>query len=133
MPKVILVTSEQVTLGMENGTLREVLISDLNFSPRVGDCVEIFETGDRLIVSKVEKAETTGVLGNGIPVNTGNSGMGYRRPVNKYIYCLLAIFLGDFGIHKFYAGRIGSGVVCILFCWTLIPGIIGFFWYFWAV
>jgi TM2 domain-containing membrane protein YozV len=38
---------------------------------------------------------------------------------------LLAILLGDFGVHKFYLGQVGLGVVYLLFCWTLIPGIIG--------
>lgn len=39
---------------------------------------------------------------------------------------LLAIFLGGFGIHKFYLGKIGMGILYILFCWTYIPAIVGF-------
>ena len=39
---------------------------------------------------------------------------------------LFGIFLGDFGIHKFYLGKVGMGIVYLLFCWTLIPGFIGF-------
>src|SRR5690554_3028666 len=31
---------------------------------------------------------------------------------------LLAIFLGAFGIHKFYLGRTGMGILYLLFCWT---------------
>ncbi len=38
---------------------------------------------------------------------------------------LLAIFLGAFGIHKFYLGRIGWGIAYILFCWTLVPAVVG--------
>ncbi len=38
---------------------------------------------------------------------------------------LLAIFLGDFGVHKFYLGQVGIGILYLLFFWTLIPGIIG--------
>jgi hypothetical protein len=37
---------------------------------------------------------------------------------------LLALFLGGFGVHKFYLGRGGQGVVYLLFCWTLIPSVI---------
>jgi TM2 domain-containing membrane protein YozV len=39
---------------------------------------------------------------------------------------LFAIFLGGLGIHKFYLGRIGQGVIYLLFSWTLIPCIVGF-------
>ncbi len=39
---------------------------------------------------------------------------------------LFAIFLGGLGIHKFYLGRTGQGVVYLLLCWTFIPAIIGF-------
>lgn len=45
---------------------------------------------------------------------------------NKVVAGLLGIFLGGFGVHKFYLGQIGLGVVYLLFCWTTIPGIIGF-------
>ena len=39
---------------------------------------------------------------------------------------LLALFLGGIGIHKFYLGRTGMGVLYLLFCWTGIPAIAGF-------
>jgi len=38
---------------------------------------------------------------------------------------VLAILLGGIGIHKFYLGKIGIGIVYILFCWTYVPVIIG--------
>jgi TM2 domain-containing membrane protein YozV/ribosomal protein L40E len=39
---------------------------------------------------------------------------------------LIAIFLGSFGIHKFYLGRTGQGILYLLFFWTFIPAIIAF-------
>ena len=39
---------------------------------------------------------------------------------------LLAIFLGGIGIHKFYLGKVGMGILYLVFCWTGIPAIIGF-------
>jgi TM2 domain-containing membrane protein YozV len=39
---------------------------------------------------------------------------------------LFAFFLGGFGVHKFYLGQVGLGVVYLLFCWTFIPAIIAF-------
>lgn len=39
---------------------------------------------------------------------------------------MLALLLGGFGVHKFYCGKIGLGIVYVIFCWTYIPAIIGF-------
>ena len=39
---------------------------------------------------------------------------------------LFAIFLGSLGIHKFYLGQVGWGVVYLLFCWTFIPALVSF-------
>lgn len=39
---------------------------------------------------------------------------------------LLAFFLGGFGVHKFYLGRIGQGFLYLIFCWTFIPSLIAF-------
>ena len=50
---------------------------------------------------------------------------GAGTKVNQVAYAVLAILLGGLGIHKFYAGKIGMGILYILFCWTAIPGIIG--------
>lgn len=49
-----------------------------------------------------------------------------RKLVSKVAYVLLAFFLGGFGIHNFYAGKVALGVVYLLFCWTLIPSIAAF-------
>ena len=44
---------------------------------------------------------------------------------DRIVAALLAIFLGNFGVHKFYLGHIGVGIVYALFCWTSIPGVLG--------
>ena len=43
--------------------------------------------------------------------------------VNKTLYVLCALFLGGVGIHKFYADKVGQGVLHFFF-WTLIPTIV---------
>lgn len=47
------------------------------------------------------------------------------KRVNQVAYVLMAALLGCFGIHKFYAGKIGMGILYLLFCWTFIPGVLG--------
>lgn len=46
---------------------------------------------------------------------------------SKTVAGLLAIFLGGIGIHKFYLGQTGKGVLYLVFCWTCVPAIIAFF------
>jgi len=51
---------------------------------------------------------------------------------SRILAALLGIILGSFGIHKFYLGKTGQGIVYLIFFWTLIPGIVGFIegiWY----
>jgi TM2 domain-containing membrane protein YozV len=59
--------------------------------------------------------------------NTVNSNSGVRPMTtrSKGLAAVLAIFLGGLGIHKFYLGRGGMGVLYLLFCWTLIPVVLG--------
>ncbi len=38
---------------------------------------------------------------------------------------VFGILLGSLGVHKFYLGKIGMGILYLVFCWTGIPGIIG--------
>ncbi len=38
---------------------------------------------------------------------------------------IFAILLGGLGVHKFYLGQIGWGLVYLLFFWTGIPAIAG--------
>ncbi len=38
---------------------------------------------------------------------------------------IFAILLGDLGVHKFYMGKIGMGILYLLFCWTGIPAFVG--------
>lgn len=44
-------------------------------------------------------------------------------PKNKIVALLLCIFLGYFGIHKFYVGKIGMGIV-----YFFTAGLFGFGW-----
>ncbi len=56
-----------------------------------------------------------------------NEGINPAWPIKSKIAAgLLGIFLGGLGIHKFYMGKIGLGIIYLLFSWSLIPGLIGF-------
>jgi len=46
---------------------------------------------------------------------------------SKIVAGLLAIFFGGIGAHKFYLGKVWSGIFYLLFCWTAIPTIVSIF------
>ncbi len=45
---------------------------------------------------------------------------------SRVIAIVLALLVGSIGVHKFYLGRIGMGILYLVFCWTFIPAIIAF-------
>ena len=47
-------------------------------------------------------------------------------PRSRVAAALFAFFLGGLGIHKFYLGRTGEGVIYLIFFWTFIPAIVAF-------
>ena len=50
---------------------------------------------------------------------------GNPLPQKSTIACgLFHILLGYIGVGNFYMGKIGLGIVDVLFCWTTIPGIV---------
>lgn len=46
-----------------------------------------------------------------------------QSPKSKTVALLLCIFLGILGIHRFYVGKIGSGII-----WFLTLGVFGIGW-----
>lgn len=136
MAKIISIQNEVASIGTDEGSIKEVRMMDLNFSPSVGDEVEIFETENKTLVTKKEKpVEQMAMPAGGININMTNTQTqtapatviaNGTKAVNKLVYCLLAFFFGGVGAHKFYAGKTGTGILFIIFCWTFIPAFIAF-------
>ena len=61
----------------------------------------------------------------GAPLRAMPPPMTVRPRKDKVTAGILAIFLGGLGIHRFYLGD-WWGIFYLLFCWTLIPGIVAF-------
>lgn len=136
MNKIIKIEGDVILIGMENGTIKEVRREDCsNFIPNIGDIVELFNTETKVIVTKKEvvKPKESNIPAGGININLSNAqNTQTQQPayysnnvnlhaVNKIAYLVLALLLGGIGIHKFYAGYSGAGVMYLLFCWTGIP------------
>lgn len=50
----------------------------------------------------------------------------YGPPKSRIVAGILGLLLGGLGVHKFYLGNIGLGIVYLIFSWTFVPAIIGF-------
>ena len=49
-----------------------------------------------------------------------------KKKYDRRIAILFALFLGGFGVHRFYLGNTIAALFYILFCWTFIPALIAF-------
>ena len=43
---------------------------------------------------------------------------------DRWVAVLMAVFLGSFGIHKFYLNQGFWGLMYLFLCWTYVPGIV---------
>ena len=80
-------------------------------------------------VEEIKHAEQPNIVINNANTNTNantnvNAAMFGVRVKNKWTAFLLCLFLGCFGAHKFYEGRIGAG---ILYLFTF--GLFGIGWF----
>lgn len=48
-----------------------------------------------------------------------------KPKLERNVAGLLAIFLGWIGVHKFYMGKTGIGLLYLVLCWTAVPAILG--------
>lgn len=62
--------------------------------------------------------------GSGLRRGGVAGGTGDGRSISKTALCLLAFFLGGFGVHKFYTGNWAWGILYLIFFWTFVPALL---------
>ena len=110
--KIIQLHQKEAVIGYEDGSFKSVKYEDLGFRPVMGDEIESYSQADKVVYVQNPRGQIYHDKGG-------------KKAVNKIVYILLAILLGDIGAHKFYQGKIIMGIIYILFCWTYVPGILG--------
>ena len=109
MAKIIKIEDNTVYIGTNDNKIVKVRKDSINWDIKVGENVDIYESDDEMIISR----------------RVDDPYAPERHKVNKVAYAVCAFLLGSFGVQKFLAGKVGTGLLCLLFCWTIIPGIIG--------
>ena len=109
MAKIIKIEDNTVYIGTNDNKIVKVRKDSINWDIKVGENVDIYESDDEIIISR----------------RVDDPYAPERHKVNKVAYAVCAFLLGSFGVQKFLAGKVGTGLLCLLFCWTIIPGIIG--------
>lgn len=99
-------------------------------SARAKKCRHCGETVD-MAMRKAEEALRASERQGNVYMNAAVSAVSapatYARPEKSRVAAiLLAFFLGGFGVHKFYLGRVGWGILYLVFFWTFIPAFLAF-------
>ena len=130
MAKIVKVTSTEVIIS-NNEEYLKINPSELNFVPKLGDEVEVHKVDDEIIIIKAEEKKDDNIKIN--IVNENNSSKNQSQVVymqattpglhyvNKWVYVL-----GGLGVHHFYVGYYGTGILFLILSFTGIPIIIGF-------
>ena len=88
--------------------------------PRIGAIVDFAPEAGRAL-------SLFAVPGAPAPAHAAPPSVRYREH-NKYVAALLAFFLGVFGVHRFYLGRVGSGVAMLILTCTVVGSIVSVPW-----
>lgn len=83
------------------------------------------ECGVRQESNSDQREVNVNVENNNQSIQQQNGEQPLRSNKSKTLAGILGIFLGSFGVHKFYLGQPGRGFLFLIFFWTYIPGIIG--------
>lgn len=118
--KVLSVDQDKVRIGYFDGRMETVALGCFAEMPRVGNEYERY-VDDNGHMFFAPASRNTNTVYNVFTPRYGRD----KICVNKYIYVLLAIFLGSIGAHKFYAGKTWMGIIYLLFAATGISGVLG--------
>ena len=84
------------------------------------------QQSQQIVYAQATQPQPQVVIQQAQPQQVYVSGINPAWPVkNKVVAGVLALFLGGIGVHKFYLGKIGMGILYLCFCWTGVPAVIG--------
>ena len=84
----------------------EIIDKDCIICPKCGKQVEELKSAQPQVIVNNTNTNTNANV-------NANIGGRYGRPKNKWTAFFLCLFLGEFGAHKFYEGKVGMGILYI--------------------
>lgn len=81
---------------------------------------ELHGNGQGIVINNSSSASSSASASASI--NAGQGVMGRRK--NKWVALILCLFLGFFGAHKFYEGKIGTGIIYLFTFGLFFVGVI---------
>ena len=113
------IAQDAVEMTFDNNTLKvSVNKADFSFNKADFEAMETIGDFDLSELKDVSFATETGALST-VSLDKVKGG-------DRVVGAILAIFLGDFGIHHFYTGDTKDGILHLVFFWCGIPALIGF-------
>ena len=100
--------------------------------PSCGATVSVVEGQQTLQVAQTQATQQILHAPMSSPCANMYGGVRLLTAKNKWVYIILGFFLGEFGIHNFYTGYIGRGIVKLLIT-TLSFGFLCCFSWIWAI
>ncbi len=122
MSTIISVSEKECSIKFDDGKILSLPKSScVGFSPLPGMDVEVVFNGSNYIVKLAENSKFNANFNQRDDkfadcVNVRPFGVNNHRYIkaSKVIYLLLLFFFGMFGLHRFYLGRIKSGIIYFL-------------------
>lgn len=74
-------------------------------------------------VEEFKKSDQPSIVITNTNTNTNINANALKKEKNKWVAVLLCFFFGGLGIHRFYQGKIGTGIL-----WLLTAGLFGIGW-----
>lgn len=116
MPSLTRSEAERLLAGLQTKRDHAIDDGDLDAVQRIDTRVRQLEGALAGEVVRIPRADRLPTLNE----------RGTTSDKSKVVAGVLAILLGVFGVHKFYLGKTGMGLLYLLFSWTGIPAIAGF-------
>lgn len=98
----------------------EKIDTDCVICPKCGKQLKEIGGNDKNIIINNNNNASSSSSATATVVGVGGARVG--RAVNKWVSFFLCLFLGFFGAHKFYEGKIGTGILYLFTCGLFFIG-----------